>query len=366
MKILCLSNVGSGLKIFRGELLEAFLARGDQVYAAFPEDEYRIPLEQMGCTVIDTPFERRGMNPIKDLKLLYTYWKLLAEVRPDAVLTYTVKPNVYGGLVCRLKKIPYFSNVTGLGDGIEKGGWLRKVLIRLYRISLKRAQVVFCQNAAIRDFLAAEKIAPGRHRMIPGSGVNLERFQFSEYPKDEKPLRLIYIGRMLISKGSEELLKAAAIIRKKYPDVTFSAVGGAEADFEDTLIRLNADGQISIIPFQSDIRPYLSECHALINPAYYEGMSNVMLEAAAMGRPLIASCVPGHTEILDDGVNGVSCIPHDVGSLVDAIDRFIHTSFEQKQEMGKASREKVEREFDRNLVVNAYMEELEKVKRKER
>lgn len=367
MKILCLSNVGSGLKIFRGELLEEFLARGDQVYAAFPEDEYRIPLEQMGCTVIDTPFERRGMNPIKDLKLLYTYWKLLAEVRPDAVLTYTVKPNVYGGLACRLKKIPYFSNVTGLGTSIQNPGPLQTISLTLYRIGLKKADCVFFQNSYNKAFMEKKGVCGRAARLLPGSGVNLSQHACYPYPQDDGHIRFLFVGRIMRDKGIEELLQCASVVHQRNSSAEFFLVGGYdEPQYMEQIQALEKAGILRYLGWRPDVQDLMKQAHCIIHPSYHEGLSNVLLEAAACGRPVIASNVPGCQETFDDGITGLGCTAKSADSLIAAVERFLALSYEQKAAMGRAGREKVEREFDRNLVVNAYMEELEKVHHKKR
>lgn len=364
MKILIITNNDVGLYKFRRELLEELL-KEHEVAISLPNGPFVEPMIQMGCRFIETPFNRRGKNPFADLKLFFTYVDLLRTERPDVVFTYTIKPNVYGGLSCRMLGIPHFANMTGLGDGLESDGLLQKILVFLHRIAFKKSKVVFCQNAAILGFLKKHRIADKQCCIIPGSGVNLERFPFCEYPAATEPLRLIYVGRMLEAKGMVELFEAADMIRKKYPHVGLSAVGDIEADFKDTLTRINVNQQIEILPAMEDVRPMMRMCHALINPAHYEGMSNVMLEAAAIGRPLIATAVPGHVEILEEGVNGTLCRPYDAGSLAEAMERFIAAPYEEKSQMGLASRKKVEAQFDRKIVVSAYQEELQKMTRKD-
>lgn len=364
MKILILSNFGMGLYKFRIELLEELINRKFDVYVSLPNDEYVPKLEAIGCKVIDTHLDRRGANPIKDLKLILFYIKTIKHIKPDVVLTYTIKPNIYGGIACQLTKTPYIANITGLGTAIEKQGLMRRITITLYRIGLRKASCVFFQNKPNRQLFLDENIiwnkARNRTRLIPGSGVNLEYHKFEQYP-DDGQVRFLFIGRIMKAKGIFELLEAAKRVSQRYSNVQFDLIGPCEEDFTKELTELNEHNVIKYHGLQHDVHSYIKNAHATILPSYHEGTANVLLESAATGRPVLASNVTGCIETFDEGISGLSFEVKSVDSLVDAITKFIHLPYAEKKRMGYAGRIKMEKEFDRRLVVNAYIEEINQV-----
>ena len=360
--ILILTNKDTGLYYFRKELLSGLLEKGYHVSISVPEGDFTDDLRLMGCEIIPTEVDRRGRNPFRDLQQLITYRKLLNEIKPKVVLTYTIKPNIYGGLAAISKRIPYITNVTGLGTEIEKGGIASKALLFLYGLCLRKANCVFVQNATIDKLFEAHSVANGRRIVIPGSGVNLDVHKYSEYPPDGKELHFLFIGRVMQDKGSDELLKAAEIIKQKYSNAVFDIVGRCEEEkFTDKINYANENGTIVFHGFQSDVTPFLEKAHALIQPSYHEGLSNVLLEAAATGRPVLSSNVPGCKETFDEGVTGIGFEAKSVDSLCMAIEKFIALPYEQKREMGKKGRLKVEKEFNRQTVVDYYMKEIENI-----
>ena len=228
-RILVLANNDVGLYRFRKDLLAALLGAGHEVYISLPDGGFISELVQLGCRFIDTPIERRGMNPIHDSKLFRQYRAMLKEVKPDLVLTYTIKPNIYGGLACRMAHIPYAVNITGLGSAIENGGWLKKFVLALYRPALKGAKVVFFENAGNCDTLAATGVVPkGRDVVLHGAGVNLEDYPCQPYPQ-EGPMRFLFVGRVMHEKGVDELFAAAKRMKQQYGEqVEFHMVGSFE------------------------------------------------------------------------------------------------------------------------------------------
>ena len=357
MYILFLTNIYSGGYHFRKEIIDAFIQNGHDVTYAAPVNHKVIVEGNMSFRVIDIPFDRRGINPLKDLWLIIRYVRLLREVNPDVVLSFTIKPNVYGGFACRLCHVPQIANVTGLGVAVERKGWLQKLVILLYRIGLSRARTVFFQNRYNIDFCEAHHMVRSRKLLLPGSGVNLQHFYLQEYPT-EQPLRFLFLGRMLKEKGFNEYVEAARRIRKRYPDTEFHIVGTCKNNsFQAESLKNEG---IEWHGWQADVRPFINRSHCLVHPSYYpEGMSNVLLESCATGRPIITTDMPGCREIVDDGINGFVIRPRDVDNLVEKIERFIALPHEQKREMGLAARRKVESEFDRQIVVDAYLKEID-------
>lgn len=360
MRILLLTNSGVGLYKLRRELLEAILVEHD-VYITFPKDNFREPLEKLGCKYIESHINRHGTNPMHDSKLLAQYIKILKEVKPAAVLSFTIKPNIYGGIACRLLRTPYIATITGLSMAIEHGGWLRHIVLFLYRMGFKGSNCVFFQNRSNMRFFSDTGIAYKNNRLVSGSGVNLQHFTYAYYPSQDK-LRFLFIGRFLRDKGVLELLEAAKQITASHTQVEFLFVGIAdEPGIQAQINQAVAAGIILYLPFQEDVRPCISQCHALVLPSYHEGMANVLLEASAMGRPVIASEVPGCQEAFEDGVTGFAVKPKNSADLVEKIQTFIALPYEKKAEMGRRARQKMEREFDRTVVVEAYLEEVEKI-----
>ncbi|SFW17129.1 galacturonosyltransferase [Prevotellaceae bacterium HUN156] len=358
--VLVLSNSYIGLYSFRKEVFQAFVDSGCRVSISCPvDDSYKAEwFENIGCEIIDTPFNRKGTNPLKDLKLIFRYWNIIKNVKPDVVLSYTIKPNIYGGMACQLCHVPQIVNITGLGSAVENPGWLQKLTILLYKVGLRKTKTVFFQNKANMEFCEQHKMVKGNKILIPGSGVNLQYHTMQEYPKDGI-IKFIFISRLLKEKGIEEYLGAAIRIKKQYPNTEFHIVGPCEDSYSEQLDALQKDGTVIYHGLQADVRPFIGAVHCTIHPSYYpEGMSNVLLESCAAGRPIITTNRPGCGEIVEDSRTGFLVNAKDVDNLVAVIERFIALPYQQKIQMGLNAREKMEREFDRQIVIDAYMKEI--------
>lgn len=355
-KVLVLANQAASLYNLRKELLEALLAVPYEVYVALPNGDKVEELKRLGCKVLLHDVDRRGKNVMKDGVLLFQYNKILKNVQPHLVIGYTIKPNIYGGLLCRRQQIPFIANVTGLGSGLERDGVMQNILTRLY--CLAKIPSIFFQNERNYRFFEERKIIKGRFQMVPGSGVRLEHFSSVAYPLEDEVLRFLFIGRLMREKGVEELVEAAIMIRKRYAHVVFDVVGAPEPEFEarwEELLTLDAVNYVSSV---EDVRPFIARSHAVVLPSYHEGMANVLLEAAAMGRPVLASAIAGCQETLEEGVTGFSFAARDTNALVDRLEAFIHLPYEDKRRMGMLGREKMEQEFDREKVVQTYLQEI--------
>lgn len=359
MKILILTNNFSGLYHFRKEVVKAIRDAGHEVAISAPFDGDRIFFEKLGCKLINTQFNRKGTNPIKDIGLLLFYLKLFKQFRPNVVLTYTIKPNLYGGMACQLSGVPQIANITGLGSAVENPGWLQKLTILLYKVGLRKAKTVFFQNKANMEFCEMRGMVNGHKVLIPGSGVNLTYHAFQDYPTDDI-IKFIFISRLLKEKGIEEYLSAAVKIKALHPNTEFHVLGACEEAYDKQLRELQEKGIVIYHGQQPDVRPFLGAVHCTVHPSYYpEGMSNVLLESCASGRPIITTNRPGCGEIVDNGKTGYLVNPKDVDDLCAVIERFIHLPYSQKVLMGKEARKKVELEFDRQIVVKAYIKEID-------
>lgn len=358
-KVLILVNHEIVIYNFRKEFILRLLKRGIKVYISSPNGKKIKELELLGCIHVDTEIDRRGVNPIKDFKLLVHYWEIFKKIKPDIVFSYTIKPNVYGGLVTRFFKIPFVPTVTGLGSAIKNKSIIQKIVNNLYRTSFKKAQRIFFQNKENLNYFKNYKIvSANQDELVAGSGVNLASFKYQSYPKKEKTTNLIFIGRLMKDKGVIELFKAAKYFKNSAQKINFHILGFFEDDLEETVQKLNNDGIINYHGQQSDIRPLLKESHAIVHPSYHEGLSNVLLEAAASGRPIIASDIPGCRETFEEGVTGFGFEAKSTESLIRAIENFLQLSHEAKEKMGILGREKIEREYDRKRVVDAYLNEI--------
>ena len=359
-RILVLANNDVGLYRFRKDLLVALLGAGHEVYISLPDGGFVSELVQLGCRFIDTPIERRGMNPIHDSKLFHQYRAILKEVKPDLVLTYTVKPNIYGGLACRMAHIPYAVNITGLGSAIENGGWLKKFVLALYKPALKGARVVFFENAGNRDTLTATGVVPqGRDVVLSGAGVNLEDYPYQSYPQ-EGAVRFLFVGRVMHEKGVDELFAAAKRMKQEYGDgVEFHIVGSFEEEYKPRIDELEKTGVLKYHGYQSDMKRFYALASCEVLPSYHEGMSNVLLEAAASGRPLITSDIPGCREAVENGVSGYLCPAKDADALYEAMRRFVELPESWRGEMGRRGRERMEQRFSKTAVVAETIKHLE-------
>ncbi len=359
--ILILANNDGGLYHFRFELLKA-LVKDLKVIVCLPLGAFSEHFTEIGCEVVPCEvLDRRGSNPIKDLKLLRFYKSVIKMKKPDIVLSYTIKPNVYGGMACQALHIPYIANVTGLGTSIENGGVMAYIAKILYKAGLKKAGCVFFQNCRNRAFFEKNKLTRGKTRLIPGSGVNLEKHYFEQYPASDEETRFLFVGRVMRDKGIEELLSSIRRIHRDHSNVKADLIGRLEEDYKDSISKAEKEGAVVYHGEQTDMHGFYKNCHCVVLPSYHEGMANVLLEASATGRPVIASNINGCKEAFEDGVTGFGCEVKDAESLYDAMNRFIALPHEKRAEMGSEARRKMEREFDRQIVIDAYLEEVEAI-----
>ena len=354
--ILILANNDVGLYRFRKDLIEALLRDGNKVALSLPDGEFVREFERLGCEFIDTPIDRRGMNPIRDIKLFKSYKKLLRDLHPDLVITYTIKPNIYGGIACRLAKIPYAVNITGLGSAIENGGFLKKFVLALYRPALKKANVVFFENSGNRDTLVSSGVVPDRKDVVlNGAGINLDDYPYQPYPETE-PMNFLFVGRVMREKGVDELFEAAKRMKDKFGNkVEFHIVGSFEESYKPIMDELEKAGIVRYHGYQTDVRRFYRMAHCVVLPSYHEGMSNVLLEAAASGRPIITTDVPGCREAVVDGESGFLCKARDADSLFAAMERFAMMGNEMRAEMGRRGRMVVGERFEKSVVVRETM-----------
>ena len=356
-KVLILINSSGGLYDFRNEFVQALTAE-HQVYVSMPDDVKEKELKAEGCRIIRTPINRRGINPLEDLKLYRTYSRLMGELKPDLVITYTIKPNVYGGFAAGRRKIPYIATITGLGGAFDRKGLFLKLVITMYRMGLKRAACVFFQNEENRGIFQRMGITAKKTRMVMGSGVNLERHHYEEYPTGEET-HFLFVGRVMKERGILEYIEAAKALHSDR--VHFDIMGYCDEDYQDLLNELEGQGVLRQIGFHTEVHPYLAAASAIVVASFHEGMSNALIEGAATGRPVIASNISGCLEAFEEGRTGFGFTPGNGQELIAAMQKLLALSVAERAAMGRRGREKMEKEFDRRLVTEVYMDEVRQI-----
>lgn len=360
-KILILVNRVTTLFNFRIELVEKLIDEGYEIVVSMPYHEKAEILKKLGCKYESVNIERHGTNPVKDLSLLKYYKKIIKKHSPDIILSYTVKPNIYGAIAARKYNIPIIANITGLGIAIMNKGTTHSILKRMYKYSFKSVYKVFFQNEGNKDYFISNICNLKNYEVLPGSGVNLNKFPFEEYPNESENFNFLYIGKIMKDKGIDYLLEAIKQLKMKNNNCTFTLVGRFEENYEE---KINSAVQDQLIVYKQEtdnVQGLYKNCHAIIHPTFHEGMSNILQEAAATGRPLLASNIHGCKEIIDENKNGFLFEPKNSESIVNAIEKFIKLSYQKKFAMGAYSRNKVEKDFDRNIVVNKYLKTIKEL-----
>lgn len=350
MKVMILANNDVGLYQFRKELIEELLKKYE-VVISLPYGDFIKPLEDIGCKFINTSVDRRGINPIKDLKLFFTYWRILKKENPDLVITYTIKPNVYGGCACRFMRIPYAVNITGLGTAFENGGMLKKIVTVMNKVGCKKAKVVFFENEGNRQIFIKEKIIKeSQAHRLNGAGVNLEKYQVVPYPNGEK-IKFLFMGRIMAEKGIDELFEAMKHLVADGINCELDLLGFYEENYKEMIEKYEAEGWLHYYGYQKDVRPFIEDSHCFVLPSWHEGMANTNLECAAMGRPVITSNIHGCMEAVENGVSGYLCDKQDTESLYRVMKQFTNLSYIQRKAMGLAGRKHMEEVFDKKKIV---------------
>jgi galacturonosyltransferase len=359
-RILILANHFITLYNFRKELISRLVEDGNEVFISFPKDEGNSFFREMGCNIIETSVDRRGINPMKDLRLIFNYITIMKTLNPDIILSFTIKPNIYGGIASRFTKQKQISNITGTGATFLKKNILNKIGKSLYRISIKKSYRVFFQNSGDMNFFIENKMVEDNYSMLPGSGVNLDQYTLSELPSMDY-INFIFVGRVMNLKGIDQFIECAKVIKFKYPNTNFYIAGFIEEErYKKIIDEQHNKGIVRYIGFQKDIKSWIEKCHSIILPSYGgEGIPNVLLESAAMGRVCIASRINGSKDVVDDEVTGYLFETGNAQDLIVKIEKFLALDNESMRRMGLAGRRKVEREFDRKFVIDSYLREVD-------
>ena len=356
-------NTSWNIVNFRRNLIVRLQREGYDVVALAPRDAHSETLVAMGVRYFPVDIDSKGVSPVRDLKLAAQYYRILKQLRPVAFLGWTIKPNVYGSLAAHALGIPVINNISGLGTAFIKVGLLTRIVQRLYRTALARSATVFFQNRHDRDLFVAQRLVRGpRTVLLPGSGIDLAQFVPDPAGEGPSPVFLM-VARLLRDKGVVEFAEAARIVRQTRPDVAFQLLGFLDVQNRTAIHRVMVDGWeregiLDYLGEAADVRPYLARVTAVVLPSYREGMPRSLLEAAAMGRPLIATDVPGCTEIARAGENAFLCAPRDARSLADAMLALLGLTPDARAAMGRRSRTIAEREFDVSVVEARYLDAI--------
>jgi galacturonosyltransferase len=360
-KVLIIGNNDVGLYNFRKELIEKLITDGFLVDFTVPYGEKVELLKKMGAAYSPIEINRRGTTIKEDYIVYKQYKALISRVKPDIILTYTIKPNIYGGLAGKQLHIPCIATITGLGTALQGSGWKIRLVKLLYKYGISRNRMVFFQNEDNREFLLKYgMVDEKRAAVVSGSGVNTEYFAPETIPHTS--VNFLFIARLMREKGIEEYLEAAKVIKKKHDNVEFQLLGYYDEDYYKKQVEdLVSEGIVEYLGISGDTRTEMAMADCIVLPSYHEGMSNVLLEGAAFGLPLITTNISGCREAVEDGVTGFLCEKQDALSLTGAIEKFLKLDHSQRTEMGRKGREKMIREFDRKLVVGKYIDCIKSV-----
>lgn len=369
MKIIIALNTSWNLHNFRAGLIRALVRSGHDIVAVAPPDDYSARLDKLGCRFEPLPMDNHGLDPRKDMLLLWRYLRLFRRERPDVVLGYTIKPNIYGSIAAHLLCIPVINNVTGLGRSFARNDWLNLLVRILYKVAFSRSSVVFFQNEHdIREFVDKKLVRPEVCRRLPGSGIDLSHFSLGHsdvcHLCGNETFRFLLFSRLLWEKGVGIFVEAARIVVKRFPHTQFRLIGfidnkKADAVSESEIKRWEAEGIIVYAGCFDDVRHEIASADCVVLPSYYpEGVPRSLLEAAALGRPIITTDSPGCRDVVDDGINGFLCRIRDADDLAAKMLLMMTISQERRDTMGIASRQKVELEFDEQIVVQNYFDAI--------
>lgn len=366
MKAVICANTTWNLVNFRSKLITALIANGHQVVAVAPSDRYAAQLQRLGCDFVDLTMDNQGTHPGRDALLLWRFWKIFRRVEPDVYLGYTAKPNIYGSLAARSLGISVINNIAGLGSAFIRSGWLASLVTGLYRVAIKRSFKVFFQNADDQSlFIRMGLVPPGKCELLPGSGVDLDHFKVlpRQNATVDGTFRFVLVARLLRDKGIQEYVDAAKILKPRWPQAEFCLLGFVDAKNPTAISNAEVDkwvkqGYVSYLGVSDDVRVQVGCADCVVLPSYREGTPRSLLEAAAMGRPIITTDAVGCREVVDDGINGYLCKVRDAQDLARKMESMLQLTPEQRSDMGLRGRAKMEAQFDEQIVIRKYLSAL--------
>ena len=367
-KVAIVINTSWNIFNFRLSLIKALQARGMEVYAIAPPDEYSPRLEEAGCHFIPIKMQASGSNPLQELKTIQKLYGIYKEIQPDVVLHYTIKPNLYGSLAARALGIPCFSNVSGLGTAFLNNSSVAKIARQLYRFSFRFPQKVFFQNKDDQAlFFRLKLVKPEITEVIPGSGIDTARF----CPNEQTPnssFTFLVLARLIYDKGIAEYVEAAKILKGKGLKAHFQLMGTPDPGHRrgiptETIHRWKKEGIVEYLGTTDDVLPYIRQADCIVLPSYREGTPRTLLEAASTGKPIVTTDVPGCNNVVQNGANGYLCRAKDAQDLADKMEQMYLLDSESRNQLGRKSRQIAEERFDEKIVIERYIAAIQEITR---
>jgi len=364
VKVLLTVNAAWNIWNFRRPLVAMLLADGHEVIVLAPKDDSVPKIEALGCSFHHLEMSVQGLNPLKEPKTLLRLRRHFRELKPDVILSFTIKNNIFGAIAAKSAGIPFVPNVTGLGTAFLSGGLLERVAVMLYKTAFRNLPAVFFQNEDDRNlFLERGLVTDAQARSLPGSGIDLDWFAAAAYPSEEGAPHFLMVARLLRDKGVLEYVDAARRVKARHPEARFQLLGATDAENRTAIDRETVqdwekEGAIEYLGTVDDVRPMIEAAQCVVLPSYREGAPRTLIEAASLARPLIATDVPGCRAVVDNGKTGFLCKPRSGESLAEACEAFLGLSPEERAALGRAGRAKMEREYGQSIVVEAYRKVL--------
>lgn len=365
-KLALVANTAWSMFNFRHGLLSHLINNGYQLTIIAPQDEFSDKLREMGCAVVDLSLEAKGTNPLQDLKLIHTLYDLYQKIAPDFIIHYTIKPNIYGSLAAKWAGIPSIAITTGLGYTFVNDNWVAKVARGLYKLAFRCPKEVWFLNEDDRQvFLRYQLVSQEKAVLLHGEGVDLTHFAPQAQPVADGKVRFLLIARMLWDKGVGEYVEAARIVHQQHPNAVFQLLGACGVANPSVIERSQiaqweAEGLVEYLGTTPDVRSIIANADCVVLPSYREGIPRTMIESAAMAKLLIVTDAPGCRDVVLPGQTGYLCPVKDATALAACCEQIIVMSPEARAEMGAAGRRFMADTFDEKLVIEQYLNTLNK------
>ena len=353
---------------FRLPLVQAIRKKGFKVHLLTKQDKYSSIIKDQFDFTHQLIIDQAGKNPLSDFKTIQCIFDIVRKVKPNFFLAFTIKPVIYGGVICRILGVNFIANISGLGTVFINDNWLTKIVKKMYKVALSRAHHVFFQNNDdYRKFLNDNLVKLEQASVLPGSGINLTEFNSTSVSPSACNKRsgfsFLLIARMLWDKGIGEYVEAAREIKCKYPDITFCLLGfiGVEnpsAISREEIMRWEKQGIIEYLGQTDDVRPYIHNTDCVVLPSYREGTPRSLLESAAMSKPIITTNAVGCKEVVEHGLNGYLCNLKDAEDLAEKMISMYQLTEKDRESMGQYGRKKMEQEFDEKIVIHSYLNQM--------
>lgn len=347
---------------FTKEIVIETIKNNHNVIVIFPDDEYQEEFIKIGCQIIYVDIDRRGTNIFKDYKLYKNYVKIFKKIKPDLIFGFTIKPNIYGAQAAKKFRIPFVARISGLGTSFQSNNIMFYITRFLYRRSFSKIKFVFFENKDNYEIFSKKVKHLENSKVIPGSGVNIDEFNYQTYPKNTGVIKFLFIGRIMFEKGIDDYLYAASKLKDKYKDnIEFHIVGRQEENYSDVLLKLEKTGIIKYHGVNKNIKNFIRDSNCIVLPSHHEGLSNAMLEALSCGRPVIGSDIPGIRETFENNVSGLSFEVKNREELAVKIEEFYNYPYSKKEEMGKQGRFYIENNYNRKIVIKEYLDQIKEL-----